>query len=359
MKLQHLFFLFLIIGLSPACENESNTPEPCSSKFDQASLFTNVADNLILPAYKELQQNTNALSDATTAFVQAPSDDNLAALQQVWRDAYLVWQSAEPYNFGPAEAELLRSSLNNYPVNVDAIADNLEAGTWNLDAVDTYDKGFPALDYLLFGTADAVNFFQNNPTALQYLTDVVEQIKSKTDNTLKAWQGDYRATFIANTGTADGTALSQIVNSLNENYENIKRNKIGVPSGVVALGIPFPESVEARFSRISLELTKKALEVSKNYFQGGEGVGLDDYLNEINAEKGDELLTDVINSQYDLAAAELEKIEGPLQVAVEEQNEQVVEAYKTVSTQVVHLKADMTSVLCVEITYIDNPSDSD
>ncbi len=358
---RYIYILLLLVVSITACEDE--IADPCSSKFDQTPLFTNIADNLIVPAYKDLQDKSNSLSEANSIFQQAISIENLQRLRTAWEAAYYSWQTAAPYNFGPAEAELLRSSLNNYPANIEAITSNIAASTWDLEATDTYDKGFPALDYLLFGTgeneAEIVAYFNVNPAVAQYVNAIIEQIAQKTSTTLAAWENGYRDSFIANTGTADGSALSQIVNGINENYELLKRDKIGIPSGVVALGIPRPESVEARFSGISLGLTKTALRSNKDLFTGKSSIGLDDYLNEINAKKGEDLLSTVITTQYDTALAELDKISTNLRKAVETENEQVVEAYKAIATQVVHLKTDMTSVLCVAITYVDNPSDSD
>lgn len=353
-----VFFLALALV---SCEEE--IADPCSSKFDQTAMFTNVADNLIVPAYQDLQVRTNTLATASTAFSNDISIANLQSLRAAWASAYRSWQTAALYNFGPAEAELLRESLNNYPVDTDAINTNIEAGTWDLDAVDTYDKGFPALDYLLYGTGEneaaIVDYFQNSSAAIAYVVDITVQIKTKVDATMQAWSDGYRETFIENTGTADGSALSQIVNGINEHYERLKRDKIGIPSGVVALGIPRPQSVEARFSGISLELAVIALVASQKLFKGKDDIGLEAYLNEVNAKKGDELLSRVISNQYILALGELNKITGTLSEAVEAQNEQVIEAYRAVTTQVVHLKTDMPSVLCVAITYVDNPSDSD
>ena len=55
----------------------------------------------------------------------------------------------------------------------------------------------------------------------------------------------------------------------------------------------------------------------------------------------------------------LSAVPAPLSAAVDEDMELAIEAYNQVTRQVVNLKTDMPTLLCVAITYIDNPSDSD
>jgi len=60
-----------------------------------------------------------------------------------------------------------------------------------------------------------------------------------------------------------------------------------------------------------------------------------------------------------LAIASLTNLEGSLQEEVAENQAAVENAYAEVTKNLVNLKTDLPSVLCVSITYIDNPSDSD
>ena len=69
---------------------------------------------------------------------------------------------------------------------------------------------------------------------------MVTDIQERVNHTYNGWTNGYDETFINNTGTAAGTSLSLIINGLNENYEMIKREKLGVPSGVLTLDFPNP-----------------------------------------------------------------------------------------------------------------------
>jgi len=361
MKKLAIFLLPLAL-LFAACEEDSNN-NPCESDYDQQALFQNLADGVILPAYAQMEASAAALDEAAQAFTNAPSAAGLTALREAFRTAYLDWQAVAQYEFGPAEERALRATLNNFPLNAQALENKIAAADYDFTNPNTFDKGFPALDYLLYGLGDGTDTavldqlseaayadFLSAQTA--FILEAVQAVRS-------AWADGYREGFIANTGTAAGTALSLAINGLNEHYETIKRDKIGVPSGVVTLGFTNPAKVEARYSGLSLELAIAATEAAEQFYTGGSGAGLDDYLEAVNATKEGESLSARILAQFDAALAALAEIEGPLQDAVEENNEATVTAYNELTKQIVNIKTDMPSVLCVAITYIDNPSDSD
>lgn len=326
-------------------------------------MFTNIADNIILPALDSLQDEVDRLALAVGRFTDSPDEGGLQAVQDACKAAWLSWQAVSPYNFGPAETVFLRSSVNNFPANTTDIEANIAAGNYDFDLPDEYDKGFPTLDYLLFGlggnVGEIVAKYEPGNAYSQYLADVVADIKSRGDRTQTEWANTYRNSFVQNTGTAAGTSLSLLINHLNQNYEVLKRDRMGLPSGVLTLDIANPTKVEAYYSGYSLELAIKSLEASIKLYLGDGGQGLDDLLKAANAMKGSETLDAVIQAQFSEALTALQALSGPLSEAVEKDQQAAQQAYAELSQQLVHIKTDMPSVLCVAITYVDNPSDSD
>lgn len=357
-----IFPLFTLV----ACNNNKNTGDPCVNDFDQEALFRNVADNLILPTYEGLASRVDAMQIQSADFLQAPDVARLEQLRQAWQEAYLFWQRAAQYEFGPAVDFFLRSSVNNFPLNQAEVDQNIQSGIYDFDNPAAYDKGFPALDYLLYGLADddagIVAKYTEGELSNRYrayLNDVVQDIKERVVGTYDRWKNGYRETFVKNTGTAAGTSLSLIINNLNEHYEMIKRDKIGIPSGVLTLGFTNPDKVEAFHSGISAALAKEALQASEQFYLGGGGIGLDDHLTFIGAEKNGRPLDTVIREQFQAARQALGLVSDPLSAAVDNDKATVEAAYNEITKNVVNLKTDMPSVLCVAITYVDNPSDSD
>lgn len=355
--IKSLLLVFLIAIAS--CVDDNKGGDPCQIDFDQMAMFTEMADNLIIPAYENLGEEINELNTATIGFTGNLTVGNLQILKAAFNTAYLVWQQAAPYEFGPADEVFLRSSLNNFPANTDEIDANIDSGNYDFNQPDRYDKGFPALDYLLFAETSeeaVVTAFANNPQRVQYLKDVVADMKSRVDATLNGWKNNgYRLSFIENTGTAAGSSLSLVVNNLNEYFEAIRRDKVGIPSGILTIGLTNPTSVEAYYSGSSIPLLDASVLTIYNFYNAG----LDEYLQAADAEKNGKSLDTIIKDQFDLAIAKIDALGGPLSEEVDTNAEAVQEIYAALAQQVVNLKTDLPSVLCVSITYVDNPSDSD
>jgi predicted lipoprotein len=372
-KLLLLSFVALTFVLSSCKDDEMTGGDPCTSNFNQKAMFENVADNLILPQMKDFQGSVDDLHLAVTTFIDAANTENYEVLLAALTDSWTQWQSVAQYSFGPAEEVFLRNSLNNFPLNITEMQTKIMDGNTDFSSPDDFDKGFPALDYLFIGiketifTPSVVDFYsssEDDEPYKNYARAVIEDIKTRTDAVVNKWEGAYRDEFVNNTGTAAGTSLSLIINGLNQNYELIKREKLGVPSGVLTLGFSNPDKVEAPGLAISKELALEALKASKSLYLGmsvsdADGLGLDDYLTEVNALKSEEKLDDLIQNQFEVAIRSIENLELTLQEEARDNQENVENAYAEVTKNLVNLKTDLPSVLCVSITYIDNPSDSD
>ncbi len=369
--LKSIFSIFSLatVLLLASCEEDSGGQRPCESDFDQQALFQHLADEVIVPAYTALQLSTQQLHAAAFDFAEVPSVQALEAVRVAFETAYLDWQDVAQFDFGPAEEAALRATLNNFPLDTAALEAKVAQEDYGFSDPNTFNKGFPALDYLFFGLSEQsdaaiVRAFEDDPAYAAFLTAqtafIAEAVKSVNDT----WKNTYRDQFVASEGTAAGTSLSQVINGLNEHYEIIKRDKIGIPAGVVTLGFTNPEKVEARYSGLSLALAQRALEAAAHFYagisqDGQNGPGLDDYLEAVNATKEGESLNERILQQFEAAEAALASVPAPLRTAVDTDNELAVEAYNELTRQIVNIKTDMPSILCVAITYIDNPSDSD
>jgi predicted lipoprotein len=361
--------LFTFAFLFSACgEDSENAPsQNCGGEFDQRAMFQNIAETIILPGYEDLKSSADQMAADAAGFRDNPNAEALFELQNSFIQAWHSWQKVAQLEFGPAEEVFLRSSLNNFPANIQQIEENIQSGSWDFGQPERYDKGFPALDYLLFGADDSretiASLFNSNETWRNYLDALITDITDRVDHTLNGWKSEYLDIFTENTGSAAGTSLSLLINNLNEHYELIKRDKLGIPSGLLTLGFTNPENVEAYYSGQSVSLAKTALIAARRLYLGNgngvEGLGLDDYLNAANAKKGEISLDQAIQNQFDAAEEALNQLADPLSERVEDDNSAVVNAYNEVTKNVVMLKTDMPSVLCVSITYIDNPSDSD
>lgn len=339
----------------------SETEDPCAVEFDQLALLENVADNFISPAYNNLQTKVDSLNDAVNAFCAQPDASKLQALKSSWLSANIAFQNAKIYEFGPAEDYQLRSSLNNYPVFTSRLEYAVSNQTYNLE-IDSfaYTRGFPALDYLLHHDSEAQILNEFADTARQnYLKAVSQQIKQKVDWTQDGWSA-YANSFKTTEGLAVGSPLSLLVNQLNQNYELFKNNKLGTPVGAKVSYIAAPEKTEAYYSGQSLILAQTTLNASQALFNGGNGQGLDDYLDATAVQKDGRPLSQLINEQFDAASSALDALNGQsLADNIRNNFEACKSAYAQAQNQVVYLKTDLPAVLCINITYADNTDDGD
>lgn len=363
-----IFVWALTVSLLLSCSTDSDDSMSCVGDYDQKTLLTHTADELILPSVETFSEDASELNGSIEQFLETKQSADLGLARNAFIKAYISYQRVAQFLFGPAEQLNFRERLNNFPVNENQLLTSIENEDYDFALSMQYDQGFPALDYLLFGLGDngaTTEIFANNDKHIAYLRQVAGDIAGTADELNQEWQ-DYRLEFIDRTGTAAGASLPQLVNSWNEEYENTKRNRLGIPSGQVTLGITNPTKVEAYYSQISMDLLKASLDAAQKVFEGKsfqssvDGPGLSDLLDHVGAEKEGENLSKIILDQYQKIQDKLNALEQEsLSELVENDKEGVEALYIEASKQVLHQKTDLSSILCIAITYVDNPSDSD
>jgi predicted lipoprotein len=354
--------------LVQSCSKSNTAPDDNGSTgtgFDRKAMLTNISTNIIIPAYTTYQANVVSLDAAVTTFNTTPNATNLTALQAAFVVAYKQWQSTSIYDFGPATDVNLRVNTNTYPAAIDQITANITSGTYNSGLLaNLAAKGFPALDYLLFGTGvdNAAILAQYTTDAKAgnrktYLATLSTELKTNATTVLNAWNGSYKTAFLAATGTDAGSSTGQLVNQLIYDYETIKNYEIGVPAGSQSMGTIFPAKVQAYYSKISLQLTNLHLQAIQNLYLGASGSGLDDYLAYSNAKYNGGSLNDAIKAQFTTSFTKLSTLSDPLSANITNNQTAVMAAFTELQKLTVMLKTDMTSSLGIAITFGDNDGD--
>lgn len=367
-RLIAVFCVLTIVGFLSSCkdDNQKFTPS-CISEYDISPLLVNYVDEIIIPRLESFDKQFDECYQEGENFIDNPQLENLIQFRMEYIAVYKLWQTVSAFSFGPGEDVFWVSSFNNFPLNESKVLLDVQDGKMDFSSPDDYNKGLPLLDFFLYGLSDSEegildSFSINNAYGI-YTKAVLDDMDKKLDDVIGNWQS-YANEFKQKTGTTDGQSINLLVNTLNKDYEYIKRNKIGIPSGVLSLGFTNPREVESYHSGQSLELAKTAIQSSKDLFlgtkfDGTDGEGLEEILRSIGADKNGVSLADVIINQYDIALERINAIEETLQESVDNDKQNVIDAYNALSEQVIYLKSDMPSVMCIPITYVDNPSDSD
>jgi putative iron-regulated protein len=165
---------------------------------DNKQIIENIAVNVITQTYKDLASRAADLKAKVNVFAQTPTEANLVAAQQAWRDARVPWEASEAFLFGPVEALGLDPMMDTWPLNkldLDAVlASNRNLTPDFVRGLGTNVQGFHTIEYLLFG--DGVNgpnkqLATFNTKQLQYLQATSTLLAEYTGRLAHAWTNNY------------------------------------------------------------------------------------------------------------------------------------------------------------------------
>jgi predicted lipoprotein len=359
------------IGFS--CSKSGGSPGTANTS-GQDTILLNIGNNIILPDYQALNASVNALDSAITDFNASPGSTRLSNVQALFKAAYIAWESTTAYSyFGPAaDAQPVLAGLNIFPTTTTRIESNISGGIFNVNTfANTSAKGFPALDYLLYGGgAGTLNLYTSDAQAAnrqKYLAAVSADIKAEVNAVVTSWSasgGDYIKTFINGKGNSVSSSLGLLINSMDQDFEILKNDRLGIPLGLIPVGTTSPvapKEVEAYYSGISAQLALTQLKAIQGIFLGtgaqGNGLGLVTYLVNANAKYGNGLLSDTIKAAFTLDIQALQAVPDPLSQTIQSDPTGAHAAFIQSQKLVALLKTDMPSSLGVLITYGDNDGD--
>ncbi len=358
--------LFLVSYFAYSCGEGGNT-EPASA-FDRTAMLQNFAQNLIKPAFQTLQTEVNQLKEAGVSFTDNPNEQTLTNLQNTWEEAYLAWQYANAYNFGPAGEEGTRKGLieeiGTFPVATDKVENAITANNANFNDFNRDARGFLAIEYLIFdlegNNQDILDAFASE-NRKNFLSSALTNLKTRVDEVVNAWEGTYQNNFTSNNGTDVGSSTSQFYNEFVKSFEAIKNFKLGLPLGKRP-GQTQTEAhrVEAYYSGKTLQMMTANITAIENIWygkaqNGQDGIGFKEYL--ASVEGGNALIT-ATESQLLVIKNTLEAVPSTNVAAQIENNPEALESLHTeLQRHTRFFKSDMSSLLGIAITYSSGDGD--
>ncbi|MDC1211880.1 imelysin family protein [bacterium] len=320
--------------------------------FDKEAMLKNMAEEVVQASYSDWESKVELLMQKASEFEASPSESKLLTMQDAFIDAYKSWNYCSVFEFGPAADKSLRLKVNIFPIDTAQIEANVLSGDVAFgNAQNAESVGFAALDYLLFKRQEELI---SSTLRQEYLKANINWVKELSEEVNTDW-ASYQSDFISNTSSGAGSPLSNLVNEINYEFELLKNARIGIPLGKKTLGVTQVHKLEGFYSEHSSELSKANLIGIKNAFNGGTGLGLDDYLNDLDVKKNGELLSSQIEDLFDQLESDLESLN--LKSAIENEPSTLDPMYNRIEQLVVLLKVDMPSQLGVQITYQDNDGD--
>lgn len=355
-----LLSLFII-----SCSEDK--PSQSGDQFDRTAVVVRLADDIILPAYLDFQDAITQLQGALSSFETTPTQNNYEALQLAFREAYIKWQYAGLYNFGPAVDYSLVPSCNIYPVNTTLVESNIISGNADLGAASNFAaQGFPTLEYLLYfdfgGSADLMTKFQE-PQRLAYFKRVVNRISTQLNLVINAWNSSYRNSFVSATGTDRGSALGELFNTTLLPYMevHIREAKFGIPGGQ-RTGTPEPSKVESLYNDgFSKTLAFHALTAYRRVWEGRDTAGVQgnsilDYVDYMDQRNGTALY-DKLESQFDQIFLAHDATLDDYEILASTDAQKLNDVWIVLQQTVFTIKSEIASSLSITISYVDTDGD--
>lgn len=130
-------------------------------------------DEVVLPTYADLKQETEELYQAIATLAQNRTNANFRAAADKWIEARAPWEKSEAFLFGPVADQGLDPNMDSWPLDQDGIVNILKSGDYgqlewtgdfmtdeNGDPVENIAaaqsvRGFHTLEFLLFKDGEA------------------------------------------------------------------------------------------------------------------------------------------------------------------------------------------------------------
>lgn len=364
-----LLSAIFIASCSSDSGNSSGGGGNANSDFNRSAMLTHWANDIIIPAYADLNNSNTDLDSKIQDFTNNPSESTLDDARKAFKIAYISWEKANMWaGVGPGLNENIRDFFNIYPTSAQGIEQLVDATDYKLQLISNSSKqGYPALDYLLNGIGA-----NDNEIIAKYTTDtkaekykkfigaLSNKLKQKTKKVYDDWNGSYKDIFIKNNGSSASSSVDLVANDFLLYYEKYYRNgKVRIPSGY-STGSGEPETVEAYYSPdLSIELFNVSTKAMHDFFQGKsygtdtKGLGFEAYLNALGSEN----ISNDINNKFNAILETSNSLNGTMKDAVVNNRTSVLNLHDKIQVNVVSLKVDMLQKLNITVAYFDGDGD--
>jgi len=364
--MRNTFLLLTLLGVLVSCDGDGSTDD--GDGFQRATMLKHWADEIIIPSYAHYQQSCQSLRSSERSFADAPTTEHLEELRAAWLEAYRLWQHVAFFDIGKAEEISLRNRTNIYPADTDEIKSLISTTDYNLELPSSYDaQGFPALDFLLYGSADSDNdiiVYLSEPRTAAYLADVVNSLASMSSEVYDSWVTSYRDIFVAADGSSATASTDKLINDYLFHYEKFLRaGKVGIPAGVFS-GDEIPSAVEAPYAgEFSKVLLQESFAAIQDFFIGAsvlssiDGTSIDDYLLHVQDRNDLSDISQSIQDQWRVADAAVQSLDDNFQRQLSTDPFQMLRVFDEMQKAVVLLKVDMMQALNIQVDFVDADGD--
>lgn len=342
----------LALGLSSCDSDDDGTISPEPQASDYKDLLINQIDQVIIPTMELYQADIVGFSNKVSAVTSPIDESGLMSIRSAYRNAYISYQSAALHNYFSTSSTALVARSNLFPIDLSVLENLIQTESRNFNSTDHQRaNGFPVLDYMLYGPANVVDYFNGDEKRLSFMKALINNMAERADNLVTQWK-NLRENFIDAGGTGLGSAISGQLNGSLVYYEDhIRENKVGIPIGRLGPNdspiAADPSKIEAYYQSqfdgnesFTLELLKASIEEMQDLYLGEntsgiDGKGYDDLL----VTRNHSLVDDQIKTQF---REVLDKINSRTSISGND------ELYLSVQEIVTSFKSDLLPILNVQ-----------
>jgi predicted lipoprotein len=319
------------------------------------AMLDNIARTVLLPAYTDLTAKSTEFAAAADTLASAPNAGALRRAQQSWKEFVLAWRRTQTYVHGPVADLGVYGRIQFWPSRRQSV-DRVLRATRPFD--DGYIQelganavGLSALEIMLFDprqneAARLASFAgPQGERQRKYFVALARELVRQTRLVERAWQGP--AGYAAKFGGGGQQQLNLIINDMLTAIEVGAQGRLKVVIDKHG-GDPaaLPELVEGGMSGTSQQAVLVLLKGAQAAFDGGGGIGIDDYLAQLKASTARR-----VDAQFLKAIDAVQAIDGPLEAMATTRLQAIQRAHDECRALEILLKVEVASTLGVTLTF--------
>jgi len=242
MNIKYLLSASIVALALSGCNDDDDKVATIDTSLN-TQILADFSNDVASATYTELQAKAVLLNTQVATLKASKTDANLAACQQTWKDARLVWEQTEAHLFGPVATEDIDPRIDTWPVNFTDLDEQL-AGSHPfdesyIDGLDDALKGFHPIEYLIFGQGGTKKAADITARQMEYLEALSLNLKKLTTELGDNWSasnasGNY-ISVVSNAGAGSAeyktqlAAFEELVNAMAGICDEVANGKLAEP----------------------------------------------------------------------------------------------------------------------------------
>jgi predicted lipoprotein len=365
--------MILLVSLQAYCPaHAASSPE-----FTRPAMLKELAVKVLIPSLQELQRRSRELTQAAEKFEANATEAGLTESQAAWREACLAWKRVQWVQFGVVKDSTYWSSLffkTVYPQSIEAVVRSsrvMDAGY--VEEMGAGAKGLYGMEYLLFdlpqgGTARvgpegkptnpgmprlSAKALLNGTDAARrrlYVREIARELSNRLGEAMQLVEAaDFVSAFVKDSQKNIDLTANGLLNELESGVVNVLRLYVDQFANRTLRY----DQIEGVASGLSVRVLVEDLAGLEKLYRGGGGLGLDDYVRNVNPQ-----LAQRLEEQLKTAKATVARFQDlTVEQALVKQYATLEQAYEQLRELEIVFKLDLLSSLGITLLFSSTDGD--